>query len=91
MPFAQADEVTGTAQHLRGLFVDSGFYTAAVPTYIGGVMAFGWASDDSSLRTVPVGELRRRFEAAGLETRYYTPEIHGAAFALPRYVLDAIR
>ena len=32
--------------------------------------------------------LRQRFAASGLKTRYYNPEIHQAAFALPQYMLD---
>ena len=31
-----------------------------------------------------------RFAAAGIETRYYTPAVHKAAFALPPYIQDMI-
>jgi Spermidine synthase len=34
--------------------------------------------------------LEARFAATPMETRYYTPAIHQAAFALPRYVEEAI-
>ena len=40
--------------------------------------------------TVDPREITRRFAAAGFSTRYYTPEVHKAAFALPRYVLDIV-
>jgi spermidine synthase len=90
VPFMQLDEVRRTAQRLRGVFSDSGFYSAAVPTYVGGIMTFAWASQDPLLRQVPLSTLRQRFEAGKLQTRCYTPELHVAAFALPRYVLDAI-
>jgi spermidine synthase len=49
-------------------------------------MAMGWGTDDKTLTDVPVETLRTRFAAADFETRYYTPEVHKAAFALPRYV-----
>ena len=49
-------------------------------------MAFGWASDDASRRLVAADILADRFRKARLETRYYTPAIHNAAFALPPYV-----
>jgi spermidine synthase len=88
--FMQADEVRATAGHLRGLFADWHFFTAAVPTYIGGCMVFGWATDDLALRRVSVDELRTRCQAGNLATRYYTPEIHCAAFALPQYVRETI-
>jgi spermidine synthase len=38
----------------------------------------------------PLEVLKERFAAASFETRYYTPEVHRAAFALPRYVLDIV-
>ena len=89
--FTQLDEVRTTAARLSPLFEDAAFYTAAVPTYIGGAMAFAWATDDAGLRTVPAGVLQDRYGQSGIETRYYTPEVHRAAFALPRFVMDAVR
>jgi len=86
--FMQGHEVRTTAGHLRSLFKDWHFFTAAIPTYVGGCMAFGWATDDPALRSIQVEVLQKR--AAGLSTRYYTPQIHAAAFALPRYVLEAV-
>ena len=88
--FMQHEEVVTTARHLRPLFRDWHFYTAAIPTYIGGNMTFGWATDNADLRRISIEVLKKRFRAAELSTRYYTPEIHAAAFVLPRYVLDAI-
>jgi spermidine synthase len=90
VPFMQMDEVKGTAKQLSQLFADWHFYTAAVPTYVGGVMSFAWASDDTQLRHIPLERVRENFRASGITTRYYTPDIHRASFALPRYLLDAI-
>lgn len=88
--FTQLDEVRTTAGRLAPLFRDVCFYAASVPTYIGGQMAFAWATDDDTLRGAPLETLRQRYARSGLDTRYYTPEGHQAAFALPRFVLDAI-
>ncbi len=88
--FIQMDEVVATARHLDGLFSDWHFYSAAVPTYVGGIMAFGWACDDEALRRQPLDIMTQRFERAAFETRYYTPAIHQAAFALPQYMMTAI-
>ncbi|MEJ2640628.1 MAG: polyamine aminopropyltransferase [Desulfosarcinaceae bacterium] len=88
--FNQMEEVVDTARHLRPIFKDWHFYSAAVPTYVGGIMAFGWASDNATLRQQPLEVIDRRFAAAAIDTRYYTPEIHRASFALPRYLLEAI-
>ncbi|UCH72857.1 MAG: polyamine aminopropyltransferase [Rhodospirillales bacterium] len=90
VPFLQSDELSSTLAAFRKLFRDATCYLATVPTYVGGPMAFGWASDDASLRRLPEGELERRFAAAGIETRYYTPAVHRAAFALPPYIEDMI-
>ncbi len=92
VPFMQADEVTMTYRRRKKSFVDVGFYVAAVPSYYGGLMALGWASDNPKLRHTPMATISRRFAAAKLKrTRYYTPAIHHAAFALPAFVLPHLR
>jgi spermidine synthase len=91
VPFLQGDELRGTIAALKPLFADATCYTATVPGYVGGCMAFGWATDDADLRTTPLDRLEQRFAAAGLETRYYTPAVHQAAFALPGYIAELIR
>jgi spermidine synthase len=54
-------------------------------------MVFAWATNDSSLRQTSVDVLRERFAKSGLKTRYYTPDVHQAAFALPQYVIETIK
>jgi spermidine synthase len=88
--FLQLDEVRSSARHFETLFLDWHFFTAAVPTYAGGIMAFGWASDNPNLRQHDLKTVRRRFAQSGIPTRYYTPDIHCSAFALPQYILEAI-
>jgi len=88
VPFFQGDEVSNTFRRMGKSFADNGFYTAVVPTYVGGFMTLGWGSDDVSLRDVTVETLRARFGAADIKTRYYTPDVHKAAFALPQFILD---
>ncbi len=88
VPFLQPDELRQTAKNLAQSFPDHHFFHAAVPTYIGGSMSFGWGAMDPKARHVPVETLRQRFAASDLKTRYYNPEIHQASFALPQYMLD---
>jgi len=88
--FFQQDEVRNTVKCFQQLFADRYFYSAAVPTYVGGIMTLGWGTDNPELRQVPLETLQQRYAAANLQTRYYTPEIHKASFALPRYVIDII-
>lgn len=89
-PFMQLNDVQTTASRMDGLFCDWHFYTAAVPTYIGGSMTFAWGSTDGSYRKQSLDVLRQRFAGSGIVTRYYNPEIHIGAFALPQYVLQAV-
>ncbi len=90
VPFFQLDEVRTTRRRMGRHFADQTFYSAAVPTYHGGIMTFGWGSDEPALRQVSEKVLAQRLSEAGFQPRYYTPEIHLASFALPRYLLDAL-
>jgi spermidine synthase len=91
VPFMQGDEVTMTYRRRKRFFKDTGFYVAAIPSYYGGFMALGWATDNKKLRSVPIATLRKRFQTAKLKTKYYTPDIHTACFALPAFVQQHIR
>jgi len=86
VPYLQGSEVTDGYNRLTPHFADVNFFVIAVPTYTGGFMTLGWASDDHRLREQPEIDIAERFAASGLRTRYYTPEVHRAAFALPPYI-----
>jgi len=86
VPFLQATELADSVGHFRALFAEGSAYVITVPTYAFGMMALGWATDDTSLRQTPLETLEARFAAAGFSTHYYSPEVHKAAFALPMYV-----
>ena len=86
VPFLQPEELTNSLRAFAALFADWGCYLAHVPTYAGGPMALGWGAMDAAARATPLATLQARFDAAGIATDYYTPEVHQAAFALPRYV-----
>lgn len=89
--FMQIDEVVTTYNRFDGLFADRWFYSAPVPTYIGGIMTLAWGTDDESLRQQSAQEIRERFTKSNIKTRYYTPELHVASFALPQYVVDVLK
>lgn len=88
--FMQLDEVTTTNQRLRSCFKDVTFYSAAVPTYVGGIMTFAWASQKNAIRQFDCQQLESKIEQAGITTHYYNAAIHAASFALPQYVKKAI-
>ena len=89
VPFMQPAELVSSVRHFRARFADGGCYVAAIPTYVGGHMAMGWATDNQRLRAVPLKTLAQRYDRAGrFATRYWTPEVQKAAFALPRFMVD---
>jgi spermidine synthase len=91
VPFLQPGELKQSVGYLQKLFADAWCYVAAIPTYVGGHMAIGWAATDPALRLVAVEDLRRRHAAAGrFLTKYWTPEVQCAAFALPRFIAEIV-
>jgi spermidine synthase len=86
----QADELRETSLRRRQFFPYVGAYVAAVPTYVGGYMTLGWASKQPGIAGVDVTTIRARAASAGIlgTTRYWTPEIHAAAFHLPPYIAE---
>jgi spermidine synthase len=88
--FMQTAQIRRTVSRLRELFRDVSAYTAAVPTYYGGAMAFICATDTPQKFAVSEQTLVMRFAAARIRTECYTPALHLAAFALPRYLADLL-
>jgi spermidine synthase len=91
VPIFQSGELTAGTLKFRKLFADGYCYVAAIPTYVGGHMAIGWATDNVKLRHASVRTIAARYHKAGrFPTRYWTPEVHVAAFALPRFIADKV-
>jgi len=91
VPILQQGELTTGINKFRRLFADGFCYVAAIPTYVGGHLAMGWATDNKALRKTPVKTLAERYKkAGGFKTKYWTPEVHHAAFALPRFIAELV-
>ena len=91
VPIFQTRELKSAVTKLRRLFADATCFIAAIPTYIGGHMAMGFATDDRRLRQTPAKMLAARYRKAGsFPTKYWTPEVHTAAFALPRFIAEIV-
>ncbi len=88
VPFMQAEELRQTSRRQASAFPFVTAYVVAVPTYVGGFMTLGFAAKSEGLGRTPVSTIRSRAEAAGMlgATRYWTPELHAAAFHLPPYI-----
>jgi spermidine synthase len=91
VPYVQPGEMDMVPSRLRPHFKDVWLFVAPVPTYVGGHMAFGWATDDPGKRRVPEAELAERLRKSGAlgaapEMRHYAPDVHYGAFAVPPWI-----
>ncbi len=91
LPFLQAGELEQSVGYFRDLFKDSYAYLATTPSYFGGPMSYGWATNNPKLRHRKKGRIERRYQKAGaFPTKYWRPDVHVAAFALPNYVRNLV-
>ena len=80
-PLLMRDELDAAASRMRNVFPIVSTYLGHVPSYPG--VLWSWTAGSKALDpSVP-----RRTPPAGL--RFYTPDVHRAAFALPVYLQDA--
>lgn len=88
VPFMQPGELHETSLRRKKAFAVTTAYVAAVPTYVGGFMTLGFASQSTGHDKLTAAELDCRARSAGLEglTSYWTPAIHVASFNLPPYI-----
>lgn len=91
MPFLTPQWLRQHAQRLAGCFGDVAFYLSTVPSYTGGPMAHAFVTTDPALKSISEASLSERALALDLATRYWTPAVHRAAFALPPYIGDLVR
>jgi len=81
-PFYHLDQIREISQKLKKIFGMVRFYTGPVPTYPGGYWSYVFLSDK-------IDPLKSKGQpAAGL--KYFTQEIHKAAFALPEFFKSAV-
>ena len=71
---------------LSQLFPITRTYLTAIPTYTGGFWSFTLGSGKHD----PLKSIPDESSLAGMENRYYTPQVHRAAFALPRFVEELL-
>ncbi|UCG37923.1 MAG: polyamine aminopropyltransferase [bacterium] len=83
-PFYHLPFMVQVYSRMDGVFPSRAFYLAAVTTYPGGNWSFLMGS-----RGPEPGSSRG--DGAGVATRYYTPQLHGASFAVPRFLTEALK
>lgn len=84
LPFLQPRELKKAYDNQSKSFDGVTFYQIAVPAYSGGIMTLGFARAGGVMPAAE--ELAQRVQSSGIDFRYYTPEVHRGAFALPAYV-----
>lgn len=89
-PFYEEDATAMKRAHKRivDTFPMSRVYQAHIPTYPSGHWLFGFASKGLH----PVKNLNAdRWNALGIETKYYNTNLHKGAFYLPNYVQQTLK
>ncbi len=88
-PFYQPHRLDDIRRRLLASFAETTPFLAPVPTYAGGMLALVAACTSCRTLQPPMTLLRSRFRRLQGRTRYYTPEVHRAAFALaPAFTPD---
>ena len=92
VPFMQPEELRDTSRRRARAFPHVSAYVAAVPTYVGGFMTLGIAAKAPGLSQLAPETIRARAADAGIlgRTRYWSPEVHAAAFQLPPYIAELL-
>lgn len=81
-PWFKADLIEQVQKDVREIFPITKLYLANIPTYPSGLWAFTIGSKKYDPLAVPA----ERFH--DIDTKYYTKELHNAAFVLPKFVKD---
>ncbi|WP_342046260.1 polyamine aminopropyltransferase [Bacillus sp. OTU530] len=84
-PWFTPELITNVFKDVSEIFPITRLYTANIPTYPSGL----WTFTIGSKQHDPLEVSEARFH--DIETKYYTKELHKAAFALPKFVGDLIK
>ena len=85
-PYYQVDEFRTAVANMSTVFETVETYFGFVPTYPGALWTYTIGTDGVPVSSTPSDEIRARLDARGIATRYYTPELHAGAFAVPAFV-----
>jgi len=91
VPFLQAPVFQTALERLASVFPLVSCYLVPIPCIFGGPLAFAWASNIMSSDSPGLDALTARHTASGIATRYYTPELHKASFALPACIKAMVK
>ena len=86
-PIYFQDEMRMAHRNASAAFADVRLYLGHVTTYPGVAWSFMLCGERL---TIDASAAAARAADRGIDTRYWTPEVHAGAFALPRVVLDGL-
>ena len=89
-PLFMAGELRSQVAHMRQVFPIVRTYLGVVPGYPGGLWSYTIGSLHHDPTTVDRLTIQRRLSEAGIETHYYTADIHLASFVLPPFIADIV-
>lgn len=84
-PFLEADLIKNVNKDVKSIFPITKIYLAYIPTYPSGMWTFTIGSKKYDPENVDITKI------PDTNTRYYTPQVHKAAFALPVFVQDLLK
>jgi spermidine synthase len=84
-PYFMADLIARIYKDISGIFPVTRTYWACIPTYPGSMWSFTLGSKKYDPLTVAPEAI------LDYETRYYTPAIHRACFAMPRFLEERFK
>lgn len=95
LPFFFHDHLSGTTRVFASLFEHVAPYFCHQPCYFGGPLAINFGTNNTDAAAVTTNTLAKRQTAREIsELKYWTPETHTGAFAMPAYaelvISDAI-
>jgi spermidine synthase len=85
-PVYQGREFRNALTNLRDVFPTVEVYLGFVPTYPGVLWSFTSAMAGTPLSSLTPDVIASRLRERGIETRFYTPDVHRSAFTLPVFV-----
>jgi spermidine synthase len=91
LPFLFPAHLSGTTAVFASLFKRVAPYLCTQPCYFGGPFALNLATDDKHVLKVDAKQLAKRQKKRGVRgLKYWTPEVHVGAFALPAYLQQVV-
>lgn len=84
-PFFHGELISRVFKDINTVFPVTRLYLAAIPTYPSGLWSFTLGSKKHDPLTVDLSSI------PAYPTKYYSPEIHKGAFALPKFVADLVK